>query len=226
MIKKIILFIIFSLIASGCSVYHPHMVDIPLINKKKDVRFDAGVSTVLLFHGTFSYGITKNIAIQTFGSFGESQKYYVHQAIGYFNNLGNNKVMEVYAGYGYGYGDAYNDANPGALSGNYSLYFTQFNFGKIDCKSSHTDIGFGIRTGFMHSNFTDTGFYERYYPPASYPLTDDSFILEPNAFLRFGGEKFKLSLKLGTCLIYKFTNKDKSLPYNMINLGLGFNYSF
>jgi hypothetical protein len=215
------------MISVSCSVYQPNMIDVPLIEGKKDARLDAGISSLLLFHATFTYGLTKNIAIQTYGSFGESQKYLVHQAIGYFSNLGNNKIMEIYCGYGYGYGYAYFDPNPGHLYGNYSLYFTQFNFGKIDCKSGHTDIGFGIRTGYMHSDFIDNDYYGIYYPDIDYKtIIDDSIVLEPNAFIRLGGEKLKFSLKIGTCLIYKFTNTDKKLPYSILNIGLGFNYDF
>jgi hypothetical protein len=227
MLRRTVYIFLITCTAISCSVYEPHMVDIPLINKKKDARLDAGFSALMLWHATFSYGLTKNIATQTFVTWGESEKYYVHQAVGYFKDLGNRKVVELYGGFGYGYGDAYYDPNPGELFGNYQLYFTQFNFGKIDCKIAHADIGFGIRTGYLHSKFTDRNYYGRYYPVTDYKqIIDDCLTFEPNVFIRLGGERFKFSMKLGGCLIYKFTNQDKMLPYHLLNLGLGFNYNF
>jgi hypothetical protein len=227
MLRKIVYILIISCTAISCSVYDPHLVDIPLINKKNDARFDAGFSAMFLWNCTFSYGLTKNIAIQTFGTWSDHDRYFVHQAVGYFKDIGNRKIIEIYGGVGYGYGDAYKDANPGDLLGNYQLYFTQFNFGKIDCKFAHADIGFGIRTGILHSKLTDKNYYGRYFPVTDYKqISDNCLTFEPNVFIRLGGQRFKFSLKLGGCLIYKFTNRDKMLPYNMLNLGIGFNYNF
>ena len=59
--------------------------------------------------------------------------------------MGGNKIFELYSGFGYGYGDAYNDANPGNLYGNYQLYFGQANFGKIAGNTSNVETGFGIK---------------------------------------------------------------------------------
>jgi len=223
---KVITFgFLFPLILSSCIVYHPQTLDIPLITEKNDLRMDAGISIVPSAHVTISYGLTNKIAIQGFGSIGADDRYYVQAATGLFKNKENNKVIELYGGFGYGYGDAYKDANPGNLFGDYQLYFAQVNYGKIACETSNFEIGFGIKTGYLHSNLTDenyyawiseTGPFEKYH--------DESILFEPIGFIRLGGDKLKFSIKLGGTFIYKFTNTDKSIPYSYINLGLGLNY--
>jgi hypothetical protein len=210
---------------TSCIVYHPQTIDIPLIDKKGDLRIDAGISLIPSAHATVSYGLTDKIAVQTFGSIGSDERYYFQEAVGYFKDLGNNKVMELYGGFGSGYGSAYKDSNPGHLRGDYQLYFTQFNFGKIDCNFANMDYGIGIKTGYLHSNLTDRNYYKFYseYGPFA-TFKDNSFLIEPNVFVRLGGKKLKFDLKIGSCWIHKFTNMDKYLPYSFINLGLGLNY--
>jgi hypothetical protein len=223
-IFKIFLIILF---ITGCSVYSPQTVDIPLINKKCDLRIDAGISSIVSAHTTISYGLTKKVAVQTFGSIGSDNTYYFQGAVGYFKTLSNNNVMEIYSGMGYGYSDAYNDANPGHLDGHYQLYFTQVNYGKIDGHFAHMDYGLGLKIGYMHSSMTDHNYYDYYSDNGPFTTyNDENFALEPGAFLRLGGERLKFSVQLGSCWIYKFTNTDNHLPYSYINLGLGLNYRF
>ncbi len=213
------------LIMPSCIVYHPQTTDIPLINEKNDLRIDAGISFIPSAHATISYGLTDKIAVQTFGSIGSDDRYFFQGAVGFFKDLGNQKVMELYSGFGYGYGSAYNDANPGDLYGDYQLYFVQFNYGKIDCKFANMDYGFGIKMGYLHSNLIDRNYYSFYSENGPFvTFKDNSFLIEPNVFIRLGGERLKFNLKLGGCWIYKFTNTDKHLPYSFINLGVGLNY--
>jgi len=221
MLFLIILFI------TGCSLYNPQTVDIPLINKRNDLRIDAGISSMISAHTTISYGLTKKIAVQTFGSIGSDHTYYFQGAVGYFKTFGNNKVMEIYTGMGHGYSYCYNDANPGSLYGNYNLYFTQVNYGKIDGHFAHMDYGLSLKVGYMHSSLTDQNYYGNYSDSGPFiTYNDENLAMEPSAFLRLGGERLKFSLQLGSCGIYKFTNKDNHLPYSYINLGLGLNYRF
>jgi len=57
-------------------------------------------------------------------------------------------------------------------------------------------------------------------------LHKNTFIVEPNLFVRLGGEKLKCSLIEGLCLAHKFTNTKLSLPILIINVGLAINYKF
>jgi hypothetical protein len=84
---------------------YPQLVDVPLINKKGDLRANAGVSP-LQIHTTVSYGVTDQIAIQTYGGFSGEGRYFAQQSVGYYKELGNKKIMEIYSGFGFGYGDA------------------------------------------------------------------------------------------------------------------------
>ncbi len=212
---------------SHCIVYHPMMSDIPLISEKHDTRLDAGISSVASANATISYGLTDIIAIQGFGSLRPDNEYYVQVAAGLYKNIGNNKIFELYSGLGYGYGDAYKDANPGNLYGNYQIYFLQFNYGKIDSKFANMDYGFGLKAGLLHSSMIDHNYYNRTSETGPFvTYHDNSLLVEPNLFLRLGGEKLKFNIKLGSCWLQKFTHTDKRLPYSFINLGLGLNYRF
>lgn len=216
-----------SMMMSGCIVYHTQTTDIPLISEKNDLRIDAGVSIVPSAHATISYGLTDKIAIQGYGSIGSDDRYYFQAATGLYKNLGNSRVLEFYGGFGYGYGDAYKDANPGHLLGDYQLYFGQLNYGKIASEVSNFEIGFGMKAGYLHSNLTDRNYYEWISETGPYKtFHDDSFLLEPVGFIRIGGDNLKFCVKLGGTMIYKFTNTDRSLPYSYLNLGLGINYRF
>src|SRR5690606_29025621 len=164
MINRLLIFglLIVLLIMTSCIVYHPQAIDIPLISEKNDLRIDAGISIVPSAHATVSYGLTDKIALQAFGSLGSDERYYFQGAAGIFRKYDNQKVIELYGGFGYGYGSAYRDANPGDLYGDYQQYFLQVNYRKIDCKFANMDYGFGIKAGLLHSNLTDYNYYDFY----------------------------------------------------------------
>ncbi|MDX9905668.1 MAG: hypothetical protein RBS55_03675 [Bacteroidales bacterium] len=214
-----------TIMLSGCIVYHTQTTDIPLINHKNDLRIDAGASIVPSVHATISYGLTDKVAIQGFGTIGTDDRYYFQAATGLYKNNTNSRVLELYGGFGYGYGNAYRDANPGNLLGDYQLYFVQLNYGKIANELSNFEIGFGIKAGYLHSNLTDRNYYKWISETGPYiTYHDESLLIEPVGFIRTGGKKLKFSVKLGGTLIQKFTNSDKSIPYDFINLGLGINF--
>ena len=214
-----------SLTMSCNSVYHPMTTDVPLISEKNDLRVDAGISIVPSANATISYGLTDKIAVQGFGSAGADDKYYVQVASGIYRNRGDNTILELYGGLGYGYGNAYKDANPGNLLGDYQLYFGQFNFGKIASNTSNMETGIGLKAGCLHSNLADKNYYSWISDTGPFnSYHDKSILVEPVGFIRFGGEKLKVNVKLGGTFIYKFTNTDRDLPYNPINFGIGLNY--
>ncbi|RPI80799.1 MAG: hypothetical protein EHM34_09540 [Nitrosopumilales archaeon] len=214
-------------IVTSCVVYHPQTSDIPLINEKNDLRIDAGISLIPSAYATISYGLTQKIAVQTFGSIGSDEKYYFQGAVGYFKDLGRQKVMEIYGGFGYGYGEVTDNVHPGFLFGNYQLYFTQFNFGKVECAFANFDFGFALKAGYLYTDLTEKNYYD-YYPidEISNEYFDSNLLLEPTIIGRIGGKKLKFNLKLGSCWIYKFTDRTNHFPYSYINVGLGLNCKF
>jgi len=210
----------------SCCVYHPQTSDIPLIKNKNDLRLDAGISVIPTVHATISYGLTKMIAIQAFGSIGSDKRQYFQIAPGLYKDFGNRRVMEFYGGFGSGYGDAYKDANPGNMFGKYQLYFIQYNLGKYGIKSGHMDFGVGIKSGYFHSNLTDQNYYSFYSENGPFnKYMENSILIEPMVFFRLGGEKVKFSFKAGVNWIMKISNHDNYIPTMFLNVGLGINFS-
>jgi len=223
--KFFTLLVFLSIILQSCIVYHPMTTDIPLISEKNDLRIDAGISIIPSANATVSYGLTDKIAIQGFGSVGADDRYYFQAATGLYKKKGDNKIFELYGGFGYGYGNAYKDANPGNLLGDYQLYFGQANFGKISSNSSNFETGIGIKAGYLHSNLTDKNYYDWTSEAGPFKIYhDESILLEPVGFIRFGGHRLRINVKLGGTIMYKFTNSDRNLPYSYLNLGIGLNY--
>ena len=206
----------------GSCVYYPHLTDIPLIREKYDTKLELGVTPLPpTAHATVSYGATKNIAIQAVGTIGADNKYYSHGAIGLFKNNQNRKVMELYGGFGYGYSMLSNLSDPGSLCGNYHVYFTQFNMGRIDKKNM--EYGFGLKSGYLQSKMTNNN-YINDYPDSIYYLK--RIIIEPTFFVRFGWEKFKFQIGIGGCWMFKVNHTDKTIPWSPLNLGISINYNF
>ena len=156
-IRIICLFLVIFVSFTGCALYYPQTPDIPLISHKNDIRIDAWVSSMISANLTASYGLTNHLAIQAYGDI--KDKFFYHGALGYYTHFGNNNILELYDGAGNGYGEAFNDARPGKLLGRYQLYFTQFNIGKIEYLGGHQDLGFGLKTGFMHARLTDKNYF-------------------------------------------------------------------
>jgi len=217
---KILIIIAFTLPFSSC-IYYPKLVDIPLINKKKDLRIDASVSPLFSANSTISYGLTDKIAIQTYGSIENDLGHYYQGAVGYYKVFKKNTVFELYGGIGNGYRVAIRDAG-GSIKGDFQSYFSQINIGKVNCAYAHADYGFGLKTGILHSNLLATDYYDINQPTSR--SINNQLQVEPELFARFGGNRLKFNVKIGGCWFSKFTNTDKFLPYYQWNLGLGLNF--
>lgn len=223
---KLIFGFLVSLLATGCCVYHPQTTDIPLIKGKNDLRIDAGISLIPAVHATISYGLTNKVALQAFGTIGDDSRQYFQFAPGLYKDLGKRRVMELYGGFGAGYGIAYKDAHPGNMYGDYQLYFLQYNLGRYAVKRGDSEFGFGIKTGYFHSNLTDRNYYA--FISESGPFIkykENSFLIEPMFFYRIGGDKVKFTLKAGVSKLFKLSNPDNYIPYMNLNLGFGINFN-
>lgn len=214
---------------TSCLIYTSNTTDIPLISKKNDLRLDASVSLIASLNATVSYGLTDKIALQTYGSIGSSERQYIQGAVGYYKKIGNDKIIEVYGGFGYGNGKVYYDnAHPSHLIGDYKSYFMQLNCGKINGRFAHMEYGFGVKAGFLNSNLTEENYYELVYPRTDPNLQhkDNILFVEPVGFIRLGGEKLKFNIKLGSCWMNKYSYDNSSFPYSPLNFGIGLNYKF
>lgn len=228
--KHISLFISLVVSMSSCTVI-PHTTDIPLIREKGDLRVDAGVSIIPTANATVSYGLSEKIAVQAYGSYGADHPYYLQGAVGLFKNKENNYVTEWYAGAGTGNAEVTDSANPGKLKGNYQLYFTQFNIGKLNSNFLNADYGLGLKAAYARSKFTDEDYFDIYYLDGDfanfiYPVqTDNGLVFQPTVFGRFGKGRLKFNLKASGLLYYQFTNRENKLPVGYFNVGIGLNYS-
>ena len=214
--------LLFPILVSSCGVYIPQTADIPLIESKNDLRIEAGVAAGFLAGtGTVSYGLTNNIAIQGYATTDFQERYFFHGALGYYQKLSNDYVLELYGGVGNGKGYAHSHDNGRYTYANYMEYFTQLNYGKSGGKNSIWDYGFGLKTGFLHSSI-DVEFDESWYPdgntPNNYSYVADNLLLEPAIFTRIGGEKLKIGAKV-TGLITPFDIGE----YFPINISLTLN---
>ena len=219
--KILIIGFALSLTLTSCIVYQPQLTDIPLIHEKNDLRVDAGVSLLPSAQATISYGLTDKVAIQGFGSYGADEKYYLQAATGIYKNKGNDRVLELYGGFGYGHGEAYDDTEPGTLLGNYQLYFGQLNYGRKANQTSKTELGFGFKTGYLHTDVND----RNYYTSGSYTIyKDHNLLLEPTGIIKFGKGKLRFNVKLGSTFIFNFSQNGKVIPYSRMNLGFGLNF--
>lgn len=215
---------------SSCSVYQPMTTDIPLIHKKNDLRVEAGASLIPAFTATASYGLSDKFSVQAFGNIGigdyKKDDFYFQAAGGYYQKYDNDNVFEWYNGFGYGEGNTGRHHDPDAyLEGNYQLYFTQINYGKIATGGSNLEYGISLKTGYLHTNMLGTNFWSLQEPgEPSVLYKDENLLFEPIGMIRAGGDHLKVSLKMGFSYIYKFTNRSNSLPIDYFNLNLGLNY--
>jgi len=224
--KRIIIFL-FSFIAlttlAGC-FHYPQLADIPLISEKSELRIEGGITAIPGVAASISYGLTNNIAVQGF-AITSSVNNYFQASTGIYKRFNDNKVFETYVGYGLGRGDHFDSSTGGDLKGPYKLYFGLVNFGQIRNENSKFEYAMSIKSGFLSSDLmANNNFFE---PPndSNLQLSDNSLLIEPAGLIRFGGDKIKLSLKVGYNYIHKFTNQNFRIPYAEYNFGLGLNYN-
>lgn len=230
--QKLLFGLLLIVMITGCGIYHPQTTDIALIDHKGDLRIDVGASLIPSVHSTFSYGLTKRIALQAFGSIGIENRHYLQVSTGFFKRLDNKKVIELYSGFGLGYAKTFKnplanmpEAVTQSLYGKYHLYFVQFNWGEKGNQTGDMDWGIGIKTGLFHSNLTDQNYYEIYSETSTYPfLKENSILLEPILFFRTGRKNVKFSYKFGLTRVFKLSNQKNNIPTPFINIGFGLNF--
>lgn len=212
------------LILPSCAIYIPQMVDLPLISKKKELNIDCGIARKLSAHATISYGLTKNIAIQTFGNINIDENNYLQGALGYFKKFDNNYIIEIYTGGGIGSGAKWAPSYNDPLNADYYLAFTQINYGKVDCEIDNVDFGFSLKSGYIYSYIwnLDELNQMRYFGDF-YNYGSKNLLFEPVFLLRSGKKRLKFNFKLGIAWIHSLTSEPP--PSNKIfNVGIGLHY--
>ena len=234
------------LLATGCSIYHPQAVDIPLINHAGDSRVDVAVAAstwllpdVVTVNATMSYGVTDWLASQVHFNYG-GENYYAQVAPGAYLPLGEHGLLEGYAGVGIGSawrqrqernaGDSVGSASY-EYNGHFTVPFGQVNIGWHDLTGANIDLAIGFKVGAYQPRFS----YRRYdaddnlIPEQCVNYTTPNLLLEPQLVFRIGGESVKFCLR-GSFAWLSDLNSDESesthFTADLFTLSAGVNFSF
>lgn len=245
--KRLSLCIALALLATGCSIYHPQAVDIPLINHAGDTRVDAalGVSTwvlpdVVTAGATVSHGFNDWLAGQVHVNYG-GDNVYAQLAPGAYLPLGEHGLLEGYVGTGMGGAwrkrfDATAQSDTGTshhnydYSGRYSVPFGQVNIGWHDLTGAHIDLALGLKAGAYLPSFTYRSYEnaEATTPSTVERYTTPSALLEPQLVFRIGGESTKFCLRLSYAWLSDMYEGGGGNHFtaDLFTLSAGVNFSF
>lgn len=205
---------------NSCTIYEPQMVSIPLMSEKNEVQLSGGFSMLGGVSGSVAFAPAEHVALQVYGS-AYPENTNIQASVGFYTRTNSDLNFEVYAGFGSGNGSEYADLTYTYSNPDYLLYFAQANFGQTNQGSAHIDYGFGIKAGVFEAHMKDNGMTN------PKPYSTSAFLIEPQAFVRFGGEHFKVGFQMNGTKI--FLQPDNALfnefyiPYNM---GLCLTYRF
>ena len=223
--------LLLSCLVASCTMYKPELANIPLIDHKGDMRLSGTLYCYPVpayndrigdffipvpgISASFSAGITDRWAINTFADF-QGDVYYAHAAAGLYKEF-DHSVLEGYLGLGYGHGYTHWDAEPATVNIDYLLPFVQVNYGWH--LNSHNDIGFSLRTGdYIPVNTKINHPYENPTHPVQAPL------IEPQIFIRYGGEKVKSQIQVGYTYLFGWPRYGL-LGYYSFSIGTGISIS-
>lgn len=240
--KKLLFFASTLLILTGCSVYHPQAVDIPLINHSGDTRLDASVSLsywivpdVSDANVTLSHGFNDWLAAQLHANFG-GDNYYIQAAPGFYYPLGEKSVFETY--FGIGYGGAWRDnvdksnsenaINNYSFSGHFLLPFVQGNIGWHDLTKLHIDLGVGLKIGGFKPDYEvyDVNSDGDEIAGTRVSYEKNNLLLEPQAMLRLGGDHMKLNFRVGYAWLSDLGGNKSSFIYDYFTASAGLTFFF
>ena len=204
----------------SCTTYLPQTASIPLMNEKNEVHVSGGLTMLGGIDGLVAFAPADHVALQAYCSLHSDETRYYQGAVGYFTKSKEDLNFEIYAGVGGGNGNNYESDNNGYVNGDYLLYFAQANLGQTNMSRAHIDYGFGIKAGMFDANITD------YSDPVPVYKANNSLLIEPQAFIRLGGEKFKVGFQLNVARIFNLTKGTPTLFYCPVNFGISMNYRF
>jgi hypothetical protein len=210
------------LIAAGGLVsctYYPRLTGIPLIKEKGDTMIEGGITVVVPnIYMSASYGMSDKISIQTAVS-ANSYNCYLHGAAGLYKKVRQDRnVIELYCGFGYGAGNQNTAVTSVYQSGNYQVYFAQFNYGNIGKKVGNFESGFGIKLGYLHTNMNVTA---EFYSGLEHQR---GLFIEPTGFFRFGGPKWKFNAAFAYGKWFQISDNTEIYTFP-INIGIGVTYN-
>ncbi|MBP5548683.1 MAG: hypothetical protein J6X58_07335 [Bacteroidales bacterium] len=226
----IMLFCVFGCVS--CVMYHPHNVDIPLLEQKGDLRIDGSLNmTFPLLDGTganatVSWAPLNMLGLQASGSISDPENYQVQAAVGTFKGWGKS-VLEFYVGAAKGH-SYYEFSNKQAnVGGPYNMFFGQINFGWNHLANDIVDVGVGFKSGMMNPNWSKETYDEStgtWSIAATH--TDPHLLIEPLLMLRMGGEHLKFCINVAYSVFADWPTDDNNFNYTRLSVGAGLNYKF
>ncbi|MEZ4842973.1 MAG: hypothetical protein R3A43_01840 [Bacteroidia bacterium] len=217
------------LVAEGCYIYQPMTADVPLISRKNDSRLNIGVSIPPFLQVSYAHGLSNQIALHAHGCIIDREVNYSQFAVGYYKVKDTSSVFEFYTGFGVGQGEASRfrllDISSTAR-GNYQLIYEQLNYG-ITKNNRRFESGFSLKAGYMTSTVYDRSFYKPVNPNIPLKIYHNQCILvEPMAFIKFGGKHLKFSFTYGITSLVKLPESEKVIPYCPAAFSMSVNYRF
>jgi len=204
------------ILLSGCMMYFPMTVDIPLIEEKDDLKVSGGFSSVGFAHGTISYGLTDRVAVQAFANVDFLTRFYLQGAVGLYRWFEESLTgTELYVGYGHG-NSISNFNNTEGPTGHYHLVFSQFNVGRVEMGASNIDLALGLKGGYLLSNFVDRSYYR-----PEIMKKDRGLIIEPSVLFRFETNRSRR--------VWRGTIREMIFPLDnngVVKYSIQFNYAF
>ncbi len=245
--KQLPLVVTLLLLTSGCSIYHPQAVDIPLINHDGDTRVDVSMAAsawilpdVMTVNATVSHGFNDWLAGQVHVNYG-GENFYTQLAPGAYLPLGEHGLLEGYVGTGFG--GAWRKPTSHAsdtsgqrtydYKGRFSVPFGQVNIGWHDLTGAHIDLALGFKAGAYLPDFT----YREYDSEGNllldecYNYRTPSVLLEPQLVFRIGGERVKFCLRGSFAWLSDIEGNTSSgnshqFTTDLFTLSAGVNFSF
>lgn len=233
---------------SGCSIYHPQAVDIPLINHAGDTRVDASLAAsawllpdVVTVNATMSYGFNDWLAGQVHLNYG-GDNFYSQMAPGAYLPLGEHGVLEGYAGLGLGGAwrkpSSYTSGDSAAshtydYAGRFMVPFGQVNIGWHDLTGAHIDLALGLKMGsylpsFRYREYDENG---TLLPDDCYNYSTPSLLVEPQVVFRIGSETVKFCLRGSFAWLSDLegnttSGESRRFTSDLFTLSAGVNFSF
>ena len=232
------------LLTTGCSIYHPQAVDIPLLQEPGETRVDLALSLSAIptlsgpqFNTTVSYAFGEWMSGQAHANVGGGT-YYFHVAPGSYLPIGERFVLEGYAGLGFGgafeqSGDATpqeGEAYSYRFSGHFKLPYLQINAGWRHLWIF--EVAAGFKTGLMIPDFTFLEYgYEDYSQQTDYErYTTPNLLLEPQLQFRIGGKHVMFTTRLGWAWLSDIDGGDSMgsghMVHEIFTASSGLNFTF
>jgi len=226
---KIIFFVYIVFKLQSCVVYSPQTPLIPLMKDTNELQIEGGISLVTAINASIAYSPIPHYAFQIFGNLQPDNFYYTQGAVGRFWTLNENKVVELYGGFGNGNFNEGNEPFSRSLKGNYYIPYLQCNFGKRNTKFLNMDYGISFKTGIIYSKSVERIYkYSNSSNSVSYnDRKDYGLLFEPEFFIRYGLKHIKFDFKYSDAWIQEFSKSKGYISCNFIgNLGVGLHYCF